>query len=226
MVGDFFVRTLFLDIEQRSASSKTCFDPVPIADGRFIPLPAQIYHFGTQQAREIDQTLFRSLADATVTLDLFHPIFDFRHEPSYLIILLQSVHEIRGPWIELLIANDYLALVFQPLNIFLDPLHQYTHSGQQSISFIHRKESRKRDRGGDHTYGWRVFVVTALESTGCQSLLKTHTVTEFLQQGDVVGVARHMSDDCASNRFPQQVKVPHDVKNLVARQLVGKAQIR
>src|SRR5215510_12950772 len=164
MVGDFFVRTLFLDIEQRSASSKTCFDPVPIADGRFIPLPAQIYHFGTQQAREIDQTLFRSLADATVTLDLFHPIFDFRHEPSYLIILLQSVHEIRGTWIELLIADDCLAFVFQPLNIFLDPLHQYTHSGQQSISFIHRKESRKRDRG-DHTYAWCVFVVTALEST-------------------------------------------------------------
>src|SRR5262245_65821061 len=138
MVGGFFVRTLFLDIEQRSASSKTCFDPVPIADGRFTLLPAQIDHFSTQLAREIDQTLFRSLADATVTLDLFHPIFDFRHESSYLIILLQSVHEIRGLWIELLIANDYPALVFQPLNIFFDPLHKYKHSVQQSISFIHR----------------------------------------------------------------------------------------
>ena len=35
-----------------------------------------------------------------------------------------------------------------------------------------------------------------------------------------------MSDNCASNRFSEQVEVTHNVEDLVARQLVGKAQIR
>src|SRR5262245_60416384 len=130
MVRSFFVRTRFLGIEQGSTPGKACLDAVPITDSRFTLLPTQKDHFCSQQTREIDQTLFGSLADTTITLDLLHSILDFRHEPSNFTVFLQSVHKIRGPWVELLIANDYLALAFQPLNIFLDPFHQRTHSRQ------------------------------------------------------------------------------------------------
>src|SRR4029453_1206285 len=150
MVRSFFVGARFLDIEQGSAPGEALFDLVPIADRRFTLLPAQKDHFCSQQAREIDQTLFRSLADATVTLDLLYSIFDFRHEPSNFTLFLQSVHEIRGTWIGLLITNGYFAFVFQPLNILLDPFRQPAHSGQQRVGFTHRKKSRKRDRGS-HT---------------------------------------------------------------------------
>src|SRR4029450_11671923 len=101
MIRSFFVEARFLDIEQGSAPGKALFDPVPIADRRFTLLPAQKDHFCSQQAWEIDQTLFRSLADATVTLDLLYSIFDFRHEPSNFTIFLQSVHEILGRCVEL-----------------------------------------------------------------------------------------------------------------------------
>jgi hypothetical protein len=150
MVRSFFVGPRFLDIEQGSASGKALFDPVPIADSRFTLLPAQKDHFCSQQAREIDQTLFRSLADATVALYLFYAFFDFRHQLSNVTIPLQSVHKIRGLWIQMFMTYDCFALVSQSPNIFLDPFSQRTHGGQQRIGFIHRKESRKRD----HTYLW------------------------------------------------------------------------
>ena len=73
MVRSFLVRARFLDIEQGPAPGKAVFDPVPIADGRFTQLPAEKHHFCPQQAREIDETLFHSLADATVALDLLPP---------------------------------------------------------------------------------------------------------------------------------------------------------
>jgi hypothetical protein len=150
MVRSFSVRARLLDIEQGPAPGKTVLDPVPMADCRFTQLPAEKDHFSSQQARKIDETLFHSLANATVALYLFHAIFDFRHQLSNFIIPLQSVHKIRGLWIQMFMTYDCFALVSQSPNIFLDPFSQRTHGGQQRIGFIHRKESRKRD----HTYLW------------------------------------------------------------------------
>jgi hypothetical protein len=150
MVRSFFVGARLLDIEQGPAPRKTVFDPVPMADCRFTQLPAEKDDFCSQQARKIDEALFHSLADATVALYLFHPIFDFRHQLSNFTIALQSVHKIRGLWIQMFMTYDCFALVSQPPDIFLDPFSQRTHGGQQRIGFIHRKESRERARG-DHT---------------------------------------------------------------------------
>jgi hypothetical protein len=151
MIRSFFVRARLLDIEQGPAPGKTVFDPVPMADCRFTQLPAEKDHFGSQQARKIDETLFDALADATVALYLFHAFFDFRHQLSNVTIPLQSVHKIRGLWIQMFLTYDCFALVSQSPNILLDPFSQRTHGGQQRIGFIHRKKSRKRNRG-DHTY--------------------------------------------------------------------------
>ena len=150
MVRSFFVRARLLDIEQGPAPGKTVFDPVPMADCRFAQLPAEKDHFCSQQARKIDETLFHSLADATVALYLFDAIFDFHHQLSNFTIPLQSVHKIRGLWIQMFMTYDCFALASQSPNIFLDPFSQRTHSGEQPIGFIHRKKSRKRARG-DHT---------------------------------------------------------------------------
>ena len=149
MVRSFSVRARLLDIEQGPAPGKTVLDPVPMADRRFTQLPAEKDHFSSQQARKIDETLFHSLADATVALYLFHAIFDFCHQLSNFIIPLQSVHKIRGLWIQVFMTYDCFALASQSPNIFLDPFSQRTHGGQQRIGFIHRKKSRERDRG-DH----------------------------------------------------------------------------
>lgn len=151
MVRSFFVGARLLDIEQGPAPGKAVFDPVPMADCRFTQLPAEKDHFCSQQARKIDETLFHSLADATVALYLFHAIFDFRHQLSNFTIPLQSVHKIRALWIQMFMTYDCFASVSQSPNNFLDPFSQRTHGGQQRIGFIHRKKSRERDRG-DHSY--------------------------------------------------------------------------
>ena len=39
-------------------------------------------------------------------------------------------------------------------------------------------------------------------------------------------MASHISFNCTPNRFAEQIKVTHNVKDFVARQLVGEAQIR
>jgi hypothetical protein len=151
MVRSFFVRACLLDIEQRPAPGKTVFDPVPMADRRFTQLPAEKDDFCSQQARKIDEALFHPLADTTVALYLFHAIFDFRHQLCNFTIPLQSVHKIRGLWIQMFMTYDCFALVSQSPNIFLDPFSQRTHGGQQRIGFIHRKKPPERDRG-DHSY--------------------------------------------------------------------------
>ena len=151
MVRSFFVRACLLDIEQRPAPGKTVFDPVPMADRRFTQLPAEKDDFCSQQARKIDEALFHPLADTTVALYLFHAIFDFHHQLSNFTIPLQSVHKIRGLWIQMFMTYDCFALASQSPNIFLDPFSQRTHGGQQRIGFIHRKKPPERDRG-DHSY--------------------------------------------------------------------------
>lgn len=71
-----------------------------------------------------------------------------------------------------------------------------------------------------------ILVVRARRAQGYRSLLKTHPATQFSQQSNIVGMTRHMSDNCTSNRFSEQVEVTHNIEDLVARQLVGKTQIR
>jgi hypothetical protein len=47
MVRSFSARARFVDIEQGSASGKTVFNPVPMADGRFTQLPTEKDHFSS-----------------------------------------------------------------------------------------------------------------------------------------------------------------------------------
>ena len=141
--------TTFIDIEQRSPPGKTILDSVPMADSRFTQLPAKKHYFGPQHAREVNETLLHSLAQATVAMDFSHPLSYFGHQPSDFAVLLESVHEVRRFWIELLLASDCFAFAFQSPNIFEDAFNQRTHSRQQRIGFIDRKKSRKRIRG-DH----------------------------------------------------------------------------
>lgn len=74
--------TGFIDIKQRSPPGKTILDSVPMADSRFTELPAKKDNFGPQYAREVNETLLHSLAQATVAMDFSHPLSHFCHEPG------------------------------------------------------------------------------------------------------------------------------------------------
>ena len=139
MIRGLFIGFGFAAIEQRPASGKTILRPVPVADRRLTELPAKKHHFRSQHARKVNEPLLHTFADATVMVDLFHPAFDFVHELSNFGILLKPVHQVRCRWIELLLANDGFAFDLESPNIFQDSFNQWTHRGQQSIGFVHRK---------------------------------------------------------------------------------------
>ena len=84
----------FFDSLGHPAAGETVFDSVPVTDIGFTQLPAQKDDVGAQHAREVDETLLDSFTNATVGVDLLHPVFDLFHQPSDFAILLQSFHEI------------------------------------------------------------------------------------------------------------------------------------
>jgi hypothetical protein len=148
--------------------------------------------------------LFRALADATVTLDLFYSIFDFRHEPSNFTIFLQSVHEIRGSWIELLIANDYFAFVFQPLKFSWILSVKARTVGSNALASSTVKSRGKETEETIVVQNWCVVTsAQARRPQNCPSPLKTHPASQRSQQSNIVGVTRHVSGNRASNRFPE-----------------------
>ena len=122
--------TGFIDIEQRAPPGKTIVNSVPMLDSRLTQLPAKKYYFGPQHAREVNEALFHSFAQAAVAMDFFYPRSHFCHEPSDFTVLLQAVHEICCFWIELFVASDCFAFAFQSTNIFQDSFNQRTYSRQ------------------------------------------------------------------------------------------------